>query len=317
MAVPTITSVTPSAGTTGGRLLVEIAGTDFQLPPAPAATGPTTPPNPSVEVLFGDKVGFDVQVVSSTRLFVVNPTHDAGPVDVTVRNVDQDGAVVPGETATATAAFTYGMPSLAADAEATLARVVRMVIRELKRQVLENVVLTVHVDYDDTTGDSANVAMLTQLPGLVLAGPEIRENRMHEEQDARYNPADDPGTWRQLRPAMTVDLIFTLTGASDKQVVVLNLMAQVLAFFRRNPRLYMLAKPDDPSLGSVHFEMALEPGGFPKASPVETNSNVRSFSATFAVKGLAIEEQDMTEAMTAETGDEVSDVSAGYEQFGG
>jgi len=40
--------------------------------------------------------------------------------------------------------------------------------QELKRQVLENVVLTVQTDFDADTGDALHLAQVAQMPALVL-----------------------------------------------------------------------------------------------------------------------------------------------------
>src|SRR3990172_7365086 len=117
MAVPTITSVTPNSGPTAGRLLVAIAGTNFQLSPTP----PPGPTNgilaPTVRVLFGTELAVNVAVVSSTKLYCYIPSGDDGPVDVTVTHLDPLGVPIVGETVTAVAAFTYTRVLLTAQSD--------------------------------------------------------------------------------------------------------------------------------------------------------------------------------------------------------
>src|SRR5689334_15998624 len=125
MSTPTITNLTPSAGWSAGRQLVEIRGTNFRLPTAasPTATSAAARAPQSVQVLFGDVPAKSVRVYSPTLLRVLTPQHwptrwyyefdngqrdpapgpdaDApqgatlvqvsGTVDVTVTNVDDDG----------------------------------------------------------------------------------------------------------------------------------------------------------------------------------------------------------------------------------
>lgn len=50
MTVPTITTVTPSAGPTGGRTLIHVVGTGFRLPDPPPSTGVVPVPGPTVRV---------------------------------------------------------------------------------------------------------------------------------------------------------------------------------------------------------------------------------------------------------------------------
>ncbi len=82
---PTIVGLSPASGPTAGGTAVTIGGTNFG--------------GPGTTVTFG---GVDAPVTggSSTELQVTAPAHAAGSVDVVVRNAD-------GETATASAAYTY------------------------------------------------------------------------------------------------------------------------------------------------------------------------------------------------------------------
>ena len=76
MATPTITSVTPNTGHTGGKTLVEIVGTNFQLLPDPPATGPVPVANPSLRVLFGTTPALKADVWSATQIYCVTPKLD-------------------------------------------------------------------------------------------------------------------------------------------------------------------------------------------------------------------------------------------------
>lgn len=81
MATPTIASVTPAEGHTGGRTLVEIVGTNFRLPTAPAPTGPTSAPPPSVRVKFGTAEASNVAVFSSSLLSCLTPENDERAIE--------------------------------------------------------------------------------------------------------------------------------------------------------------------------------------------------------------------------------------------
>lgn len=294
MGVPTISSVSPNVGPTGGRRLVAITGTNFQLPPVPPPTGPSVSvPNPSVQVLFGTELALDVAVLSTTLLHVYTPPSDPAVVSVTVRNVDQNGTVVPGETVTLNDGYTFERPNLATGpaGESDLTRLVRTLLRELKRQVIANVELTVNTDYDDDTADGANVAMLSAVPGLVLSGPFLRENRFFSENQARYRSAA-AGKFSQQRPAYTVDLGFTIIGVDDNEVAFLNLMAEVVRFFNRNKMLRMLA---DPAVAGdfVEYEMEIDADGEPRAIGSANNSNLHAFQGQFTIKGFDIDDASM------------------------
>lgn len=68
---PTVLSVTPAEGLQGGGYQVTISGTSFL---------------PGASVSFGGMPGAEVDVVSSTKLYVTVPAHSPGAVDVTVTN---------------------------------------------------------------------------------------------------------------------------------------------------------------------------------------------------------------------------------------
>src|SRR6185503_13336633 len=100
---------------------------------------------------------------------------------------------------------------------------VRAVIDELRRQIVDNVQLTTNTDFGDGVVDAA---VLAKLPGLVLIGPDVRENRFFSENKSRQTPLTD-GFSRDMRPAFTVDLVFTLVGVDDNTITTLNLHHEV------------------------------------------------------------------------------------------
>lgn len=287
MPTPTITSLTPATGPTAGLTLVELLGSGFRLPPAPPLTGPTSPPRPTVAVLVGGRPATSVGVVADGRLTFLTPANDAGIVDVVVRNLDDDGVPIMGEEAIRSGAFAYAQPRLAIESDLT--RLVRTLLREFKRQVLDNVVLTVQTDFDAETGDELHLAQLAALPGLVLVGPELVEDRFYSLNRLPEAPAG-PGAFTRRRVPYTVDLGFTLVGTSDHTVELLNLMAATELFFHRNKFIELDRDPANPAAGQVRYEMDLTPGGDLKVSSQPNESNVRSFSGAFVVRGFDLED---------------------------
>lgn len=294
MGIPTVTAISPTSGRTGGRQRVVIDGTNFQLTPAPPTTGRTTAPKPPVEVLFGAAKALDVRVLTTGKLECLSPVNDPGVVDVTVRNVDQAGVVVPGETVTIAAAFTYARPDLTGvlgNAESVLARIVRTLLKELRRQIISSVELAVHTDWDDTP-DGADVAAIAKVPALVLVGPRLRLNRFFSTNEPRYVAQPD-GTSIEQRPTNAYDLVFTLIGVDNVAQQAMNLQHEVVAFFERNHTLEMLRDAEDLSSEILEWEMDTEPGEDFSTQGQANNSNIRSFSGSFAVRGLEIDDADM------------------------
>ena len=287
MPAPTITSLTPPTGPTGGRTLVDVAGSGFRLPPPPPPSGPTPPPAPTVQILIGGREATNVRVRASDRLTFISPIGDAGAVDVVLRNLDDDGVPIPGEEVTLAGGFTFEMPALAAESD--LARLVRTLLRELKRQVVPNVSLTVQTDFDAQTGDELHIAELAALPALVLVGPELREDRFYSLNQLP-EVAGAPGTVLRRRVPYTVDLAFTIVGASDHTVELLNLMAATELFFHKNKVLEMARNPASPLSGRVRYEMDFAADGDLRVTSQPNESNVRSFSGSFVIRGFDLED---------------------------
>ena len=309
MAVPTLTSVSPTEGRTGGRFLVVVDGADFALPAPPPATGPAPVPAASVRVWFvdGDGVATEaerVDVASATRLYVLAPSHDAGAVSLRVSNVDADGETIPGETATL-AGFTFKRPMLSGEgrtAERILARAVRTLIRQLKREVLPNVSLTVHTDFDSLPEDGTHTIEVAELPSLLVTGPQVAENRFYSANVRRSVDLLDGG-WAALRPSKTVDLTFTLLGLSEFTQELLNFAQEVSAFGARNPWLYVMRDPADASAGFARYEMQFT--AEPSVGSQPNESNVRQFSATLVVRGVDLDDADMRVRVTRDVSEVV------------
>ncbi len=236
---------------------------------------------------MGGRPATEVRVRSSERLSFLTPACDVGAVDVVVRNLDDSGVPLHGEEAVLPTGFTYARPPLTAESELT--RLVRALLRELKRQVIENVVLTVHTDFGSEGGDEIHLAEVASLPALVIVGPELVENRFYSLNSRPEVPAGS-GLFARRRPPYTVDLGFTLVGASDHTVELLNLVAATKLFFHRNPFIEMERDAANPAAGWVRYEMDLAPNGDLKVTSQPNESNLRSFSGAFTLRGFDFEE---------------------------
>jgi hypothetical protein len=248
---------------------------------------PTQPPSPTVAVFVGGRPATEVQVRSSERLSFLTPASDGGTVEVVVRNLDDTGVPLPGEEAILPAGFTYARPPLTTESDLT--RLVRTLLRELKRQVIENVVLTVHTDFGAESGDELHLAEVASLPALVLVGPELVENRFYSLNSRPETPAS-PGMFARRRTPYTVDLGFTLVGASDHTVELLNLLAATKDFFHRNPFIEMERDASNPAAGRVRYELDVTANGDLKVTSQPNTSNLRSFSGAFTLRGFDFEE---------------------------
>lgn len=287
MAVPSVITITPNEGLTSGQGFVDILGNGFQLPPAVNVIGPAQPANPSVRVTFNGKASPKVVVISESRLLVQvpsstlpasGPNFGAGPVDVVIENIDQNGDLVPGETLTIAGGYTYTRKDLTE--ESVLTSLVRQLILEMKRQIISEVTLTTHTDYDADTADGLNITELAKLPTVIIAGPELEENRFYSRNIQEYVTLPN-GETQLCQVGYTTDLQFDIMGVSDNTQELLNLMALSIDFFHKNKVLELTVGNED-----VEYEMDFTVGGEPRMRSDATNSNLRVFSGQFVIRGF-------------------------------
>lgn len=288
MAVPLIISAVPNTGPAGGLTLVTLTTNNLREHPEPPLTGQTSGVlQRNVQVLFGATPADDVRVISQGKATCLTPIHDPGRVDVTVKNLDDNGDPIVGEEATKASAYTFQRPNLTVESDFT--RVIRTLLREMKRQILPEVSITVHTDYDEDTGDFLNTPKVASLPALILNGPDVAENRFFSvNQNTQVTLPD--GTVQLRRGPYTVDLEFDLIGAADLTKQLFDLSAATTLFFHRNKFLVMDRDPADASLGTVRYEMDFIPEGEPDSTTRRGESNIRSFSGTVLIRGFDLED---------------------------
>ncbi len=275
MAFPTLGSVSPTAGPASGGDLVRLRGTGFAE---------------RVQALFGGVPATVLNVREAggeSFADVRTPAHLPGAAEVVLRNLDSDGAPVPGEEASLAGAYHFQRAPIVREADLT--RVVRALLRELKRQVIENVSASVALDYDDTPSDGLNVVAVAKLPSLVLSGPRVVENRFFSTNEPHEDAVTGPSgpELQRRRPPFTVDLGFTITAASDRTVELLNLLAATATFLNRNRWLVLDRDPADPTRGAVRWEM--DPDGEVRTK-LDGEGEVRVFTAGLIVRGFDIDE---------------------------
>jgi hypothetical protein len=87
-----------------------------------------------------------------------------------------------------------------------------------------------------------------------------------------------------------VDLGFTLVGVADHTTELLNLMAATGLYFHRHKYLEMERDPMNPGAGRVRYEMDVTPDGDLRVTSQPNESNIRSFSGSFVVRGFDLED---------------------------
>lgn len=299
MAVPTVTAISPEAAHPAGRTLVEIQGTNFNVPVIPVSGQTDGEELKTVEVLFGDQLSPKVSVVDSTRLFAQTPAvtlpntdqnYSALETSITVRNIDQEtGDAIPGEEAVQANAFTFIRPTLTGESEnkSDLSRIVAELIVQFRSQLIDEVVVNTDTDWDESGNLSVNVQHIAKLPALVLLGPQLTENRFYT--DNEEDEVDDGDEFIRTQVPYVVDIGFDFVGTSNNFNESLNLMSNMIAFFRANKWLYHAIDPDDIDKGFAKYELEVDEDGEPKMSSRASNSNLHPFSGSLMVRGFRIE----------------------------
>jgi hypothetical protein len=293
MAIPTISAIQPAHGPSSGQTLLTITGTGMRLPPPPPAGRPTTGGLPqTVQIVIGARPATRVGVreepgiPDGTTATCLTPAGTPGPADIIVQNLDDAGQPLDGEAVLLPGAFTYERTALST--ESNLTHLVRTLLRALKAQVIENVNLTVHTDFDASPEDGIHLAAVARLPALVLAGPELRQNRTYSINQQPVRELHDGLALHRV--PYTVDVGFTLIGMTDRTAELLNLMSLCTLFLHKNKHLVMARDPDAPEAGHVAYEMDVAPGGQFQVRSQPSESDVRHFVGEFVIRGFDIDE---------------------------
>ena len=275
MTVPQVLSLSASQGPSSGGELVSVCGVGFAE---------------QLEVRFGDARAEVVSVrqeAGQSIAVVRTPAHLEAFVDLSVQNLSASGLPTSGEKHVLLQAYRFVRPRIVQ--ESNLTRLVRALLQELKRQVAQNVSLSVAVDFDDTPLDGLDVVAIGKLPSIVLSGPRIQPNRALSTNEAVEELVAGPNgpELRRRRPPLTVDLEFGVTGASDRAVELLNLIAAVSTFLNTNHWIEMLRDPDAPAKGKARWE--LDPRGELQVN-LEGKDDIRAFTWGLVIRGFDIDE---------------------------
>lgn len=304
MAIPTITIVSPNVGPSGGHNLVVITGTNFHLPAPPNPAGPVGIVLDGVAVAFNGEPALRVEVVSSTKLYVLAPPYHGGivddpvpAIDIRIANIDANGDEIPSESATATSGYSYRRPVIHSTSRAPNAKpspfalVSQALIFMLRRQVIVNTVQTTHVDYAEPGILSIAIG---KTPGLIIQGPLISKDleRWHNE-PLEVDLGNDLISIRQ--PPYVAKLSYTFIGVTDNEEESLNLQSSLVECFNKGKYLSVQVNPLDPDEGRA--ELVLQMTQPPQATNAPSDSNIRTWVANAEVRGVEIYFDEIVDQM--------------------
>lgn len=279
MAIPTITDISPATGPAGGRTVVIITGTNFALPPDP---DPFTHWAQTVKVEFNGRESPQVKPYAATEVACIAPAYLGSPtdsvaVDVVVTNLDPaTGDPVSGETVTETDGYTYTRAALATQQQLTW--VVRHLMRHVRRQVMDNVVVGADPDWDPNK--TTVYVELKELPGIVLTPRLV----LYESGGSVYVDVD-ADEFHHVMGADLCDVEIDVRGLSHSKREVQNIANLLKEFVQRTGQLDLpeTVGDDNSTLIQVPLLMTAEPIFMP---PVRANVPIHEFTATIAIRHL-------------------------------
>jgi len=311
MAVPTITNISPATGPTGGRNLIIITGTNFKLPPVPAALGPVAGTGvPTVRVTIGGESAIDVDVTGADQLRVLAPgfrgadtqVNPIVAVAIVVTNLDALGVPIPGETVTANSAYIYVRPALRAPAATydnqRYGNIVRNVLRVFRRQVHPNTELAnTSVDFGDV---AVEIIHDVKMPNVVIDGPTLLSDNVRSTNESRSTYNSSAGRYDRFIAPVTRMLGFEVRCTVDNKLEGIAFQQSIEELFRRNGYLYVDIVPSTPSSGRERFPFCLTQK--PAFSPGSGAPDIHIVKAAFEIRGVDLELPEAFESVEGVTG---------------
>jgi len=241
MTVPTISSISPASGPASGFNLIEIYGTNFKIPVAtyeiPVPVIPAT-----VSVTIGGRPAEHIDVCSSMHIRVQAPrymgdsqaeSHTA--VDVVVSNLSSTGVVIPGETATATAVYTYARhPRYAPGKADPLEQVLEAFLERLQREVLLETNVALSIEFND---EGETVTKVEQVPYLGVDLSWAHDKEYSEEDNGLEEVPNATGGYDYYRGQRTYMMTCTLTAGGRGMIEPLALCQAVQEAVNADPYL--------------------------------------------------------------------------------
>jgi hypothetical protein len=271
--------------------LVTITGTNFDT-----ASNVQTGAN-EVRVKFGARLSSDVRVTSATTIQAIVPRGDiADAVDSVDVDVEVENVVAgPNQgTGTLTDGYTYRRPNLVS--ETHLTGTVRTLLRRAKQQIIKNVALTTHTDYDLATADMLNRPELAKLPAVVLIGPSLFPQPIQNFTPPQVEyQGDPPVSFTKEHGPMPVDLEFDVRLMSASKLEMINLVHHATMFVHRSGLLDgVLCNPLSPGDGTVDYPLVLVDEFRATDSP--SRANVRESVGRWRIEGVLLSTDDLLES---------------------
>lgn len=289
MAIPTITSISPTSGLTKGGNILQINGTNFRIAPLPPAVGYLGgDAQQTVSVLFEGVRAEWAEAASDTLILTRVPqwagAYDALPLDLDVRvaNLDDSGVEIPTENATLADAYTIDRTKLTT--ESVLQKVCREAVSVFRRHLLQNTHITMSRDFDETIATLER--KVAEAPVVYLIGPNSPTNRLRScnHLDPRDDPAN-PGMFVRNEVPITVDLNFEIRIYAVGSQHTISLQQALILMFRDVTSLIV---------GDQIPEFRMPFNRYPTITNVPNQSDLYSIRSGMSIKGVHLDEESGT-----------------------
>jgi hypothetical protein len=201
---------------------------------------------------------------------------------VTVKNLDDHGTPIPGETATTSATFHYERAILRApekDHPPVWERLGRAVIQTFKRELVLNTGMRVHTDFVE----SGQLQELANVPSVFFSIPTLRRDDYGEE-NAELEREEVNGSISLWRRIGMYTAAFNVSIISDKMVELLALIDEMQSTWRRNAYLKLQADVPDQTMLEMPWVVVSD---FAPGTSIG-NSDLLSVSASFEIRRIPI-----------------------------
>lgn len=309
MVAPTISSISPGDGHPSGGYLIRINGANFELQPEPPESGYVgNDAQPTVEVEINGQQCSSVRVFSSEFLTCLVPRYSGEPsllsvspgldVNVVIRNLTglEETEYVD--------YFTYKRKDLTRSS-GCLAHIVRSLILDMRRQIIDNIAINTHIDYDSSTDDSLDVVELAKVPGIALFGPTIIKSVSYQSIARELSSDIVALEYIKYDDHHVADIRFSATIVCNTINESMNLLNEFLSFFRNNRKLVVQKNTSDIDDGYVEYDMFLI-GGVAGGQGMERE-------AEFEIRGVPIDDDDWKTIEWGTILDDPPDVDIGTE----
>ena len=166
--------------------------------------------------------------------------------------------------------------------------ITRALLHLLRDHVTPSVRYSVAVDFDDDVLGGARLVPLAASPSLTLGGPALEVNRFYAPVAPVRRTVETPAGPRLVEesPGLTVDLVFDVTGSSQRAVELLNLVAVMSRFLGRTRWLELRRDPQEPAAGELRWELDVD-GGM-RVAPAGADG-IHVFTTQIRIRGVTLD----------------------------